>query len=46
MNDIAASRYLIVDRLKAIFATESRIKDVNSMRAVVNSRNNIYQKLA
>lgn len=40
------NKYLIVDRIKAIFATESGIKDVNSMRSVVNARNNAYQKLA
>lgn len=45
-NDLAASRYLIVDRLKAVFATEPRIKDLNSMRQVVNQRNNAYKKLS
>ncbi len=37
--------HLVLDRIKAIFATETNIKDMNSLKSVVNQRNNVYQTL-
>ena len=39
------NKYLIIDRLKAIFATERKITDLSSLKAIVDKRNNAYQDL-
>ena len=44
-NNSNQDKYLIIDRIKAILATEERIKDIRSLHAVVNQRNNVYQTL-
>ena len=38
-------KFLVIDRIKAIFATEYNIQDIRSLRSVVRSRGNVYETL-
>lgn len=45
-NKFKAEKYIILDRLKAIFATERKITDLRSLQNIVAMRNNAYQQLS